>query len=47
MTLVGSPGPRSRKLPSGICMGAVSHRRTYSSTHGWSVLAATALTMRS
>jgi putative transposase len=33
--------------PSGCCMGTASHRLTYSTTHGRSVLAATALIMRS
>ena len=30
----GVPRSRWRKLPSGSCSGACSHRRTYSSTHG-------------
>src|SRR5664280_495401 len=34
-------------LPSGFCTGAWSHRVTYRTTHGRSVLASTALTMRS
>ena len=38
--------PASR-LPSGNCSGAASHRLTYSTTHGRSVCAATALMIRS
>jgi hypothetical protein len=35
------------KVPSGSARSAVSHRFTYSTTQGQSVLASTALTMRS
>src|SRR6266545_8048503 len=43
----GVPRSRSLRVPSGCCIGAVNHRLTYSTTHGWSVLAATVLTIRS
>src|SRR3954471_22140491 len=41
--------PRSRRttVPSGSWIGAFSHRLTYNTTHFWSVLASTALTIRS
>jgi hypothetical protein len=43
----GVPRLRCCKVPSGNCSGALSQRFTYSSTHGASVCASTALTMRS
>jgi len=43
----GVPRSRCRKVPSGSRSGAWSHRRTYSTTHGRSVFAWTALTTRS
>src|SRR6266571_8806050 len=43
----GVPRSRCCKVPSGSCSGAWSHRVTYSTTHGWSVCAATALTTSS
>ena len=41
--------PRSRRItvPSAVTIDAASHRFTYKMIHGWSVLASTALTMRS
>ena len=47
MTPAGFPGPAASKVPSGSCSGAASHRLTYSTTHGRSVCASTALTIRS
>ena len=43
----GVPRSRSCTVPSGSTSGALSHRCTYSTTHRWSVLTSTALTMRS
>ena len=43
----GVPRSHCCKVPSGSCDGASSHRRTYSTTHGRSVCASTALTVRS
>ena len=43
----GVPLSRSTTLPSGSCIGAFSQRLTYNTTHFWSVLASTALTIRS
>ena len=41
------PLSRSTIVPSGCWSGAASHRLTYSSTHGQSVTAVTARTVRS
>src|SRR5258705_11993048 len=41
----GVPRSRCRKVPSGSASGALSHRLTYSTTHGTSAWAWTALTM--
>ena len=43
----GVPRSRSSRVPSGCCSGAASHRLTYSTTHGRSVCASTALMIRS
>jgi hypothetical protein len=43
----GVPRSRSTICPPGIWIGAFSQRFTYSTTHFWSVLASTALTIRS
>ena len=43
----GVPRSRSCRVPSGSASGATSHRLTYSTTHGRSVFASTAFTIRS
>src|SRR6266568_1672512 len=43
----GVPFTLWTRLPSGISIGAFSHRSTYSRTHFWSVWRATALSIRS
>src|SRR5487761_172086 len=43
----GVPRSRSTTVPSGSCIGAFSQRLTYNTTHFWSVLASTALAIRS
>ena len=44
--LRGTPIPLLASVPSGSAIGADSHRFTYSTTHGTSAWASTALTMR-
>src|SRR5664280_1190878 len=43
----GVPQSRCSRVPSARCIGAFSHRFTYSTTHFRSVFATTALTIRS